>query len=61
MGVRYLQYFCAGILTVLSFPSLSNAQQITLPQPLITPPGMDAKSTRHFPAYRADQPLLSPR
>ncbi len=56
MGVRFLQYLSAGIISILSFTSLSYAQQIMLPQPLITPPGVSARNTRHFPAYRIGGP-----
>lgn len=56
MGVRFLQYFSAVILSILSFTSHSYAQQITLPQPLITPPGMNPRTARHFPAYRIGGP-----
>lgn len=56
MGVRSLQYFSAGIISILSFTSLSYAQQITLSQPLITPPGVNARNARHFPAYRIGGP-----
>ncbi len=56
MGVRFLQYVSAGIFSILSFTSLSHAQQILLPQPLITPPGVNARNARHFPAYRIGGP-----
>lgn len=50
MGVLFCRT-SAGIVCVFLLSSLSYAQQITLPQPLITPPGMNPRTARHFPAY----------
>jgi len=50
MVLRSLQYFSVAVISVLSFASLGYAQQeLTLPQPLMTPPGAKA---RHFSAVR---------
>lgn len=50
MKLRSLQYFSTGIISILSLASLSYAQQeLTLPQPLMSPPGA---KVRHFSASR---------
>jgi hypothetical protein len=63
MGVRFLQCFSAGIISILSFTSLSYAQQnLTLPQPLITlPPEWEQGRPTHAHIPSADQRLPSYR
>ena len=54
MELRSLHYFSIGVISILSLASLSHAQQeVTLPQPLMTPPGAKA---RHFSALHMGAP-----
>lgn len=61
MGVRYLQYVFAGILSILSFTTFTDAQQIMLPQPLFTPPppGADFHKSQSSPAYYRGEPMTN--
>lgn len=58
MGVRYLQYVFASILSILSFTTFTSAQQIMLPKPLFTPPppGADMNKSQSSPAYYRGEP-----